>query len=297
MSRLDAIEQQLTKLTKAVSDLSGYVKVMDEVHTGKLAALTSQQRELPLTLPPDEETRNRLTEIEKTLSAIAAQLSSSEAVRLPSGESVKRSDLDSLMMVKSINDKLTTMSTASAELAEAVRRRGQVKIDMDRLSEHAVKVLDSRLIRAVQAPVVRVERALRGFEERVAVVGAGRAAEASQEVDRVISKADEVVVAVRAAERRVDDLNARVTWTTVGRLALALVPLAGVLIVVGGLVGGVSYALGLGPLLGWAWASFSASDVWWMKVLIALGTLAAVTLFGWLVWWLARKLSDEFGRW
>ncbi|GAB3582822.1 hypothetical protein [Calidifontibacter terrae] len=208
-----------------------------------------------------------------------------------------RSDVQAYTMMKLINETLATTSRTSADLAEAVRRRGQVKIDMDRLSEHAVKVLDSRLNKAVQAPVVRVEQALQGFEERVAGVGAGRVAEASLEVDRVISKADEVAVAVRAAERRVDDLNARVTWTTVGRLALALVPLAGVMIVVGGLVGGVSYALGLGPLLGWAWSSFSATDVWWMKVLIALGTLVAVTLFGWVVWWLARKLNDEFGRW
>lgn len=87
------------------------------------------------------------------------------------------------------------------------------------------------------------------------------------------------------------------TWTTVGRLCLALIPLAAMLLVVGGLTMGIFHALGFGPLLGWAWASFGAASTWWAKALIALVTLGGVAWFTDLAWWLAGQLREEFGSW
>lgn len=113
--RLDAIEQQLNKLTTAVSELAQYVKVMDEAQTGKLTALTSQQREQPSKPQLDDETRSRITEIEKTLAAVASQLSSSEAVKLPDGSSVRRSDLDAHAMMTGIERQLATTAQSSAK--------------------------------------------------------------------------------------------------------------------------------------------------------------------------------------
>lgn len=69
--------------------------------------------------------------------------------------------------------------------------------------------------------------------------------------------------AVGAAERRVEALAERVTWTAAGRLVLALLPLAAVLLVLGGFTMGVFHALSIGPLLGWAWDSFYAAELWW----------------------------------
>lgn len=200
-------------------------------------------------------------------------------------------------MMQRIEKQLTRTATASSELADAVRKRGTVRIDTTALTEHAVKVLDGRLAKAVETPVARVEGRLDGFDDRVTALGAQRLADASVEVEKVVGKADEVVRAVNAAERRVDALASRVSWTTVGRLVLALVPLAAVLLVVGGLTMGTFYALGLGPLLGWAWDSFAAAEAWWAKTLIALGTLGGVAAFSAFVWWLAKKIKDEFGRW
>ena len=74
-------------------------------------------------------------------------------------------------------------------------------------------------------------------------------------------------------------------------------PLAAVLLVTGGLVSGVAYAAGLGPLLGWVWGSFSATEAWWAKVLIALGTLGGVSAFGAVIWWLAKRLGEDFRHW
>ena len=92
-------------------------------------------------------------------------------------------------------------------------------------------------------------------------------------------------------------LSGRVTWTAVGRMALALLPLAAALLVVGGLTVGAFHALGIGPLLAWGWGSFSAATVWWHKALIAILALAGAVGFGALVWWLGRCLRNEYGRW
>lgn len=296
-SRLDAQASQLTKLTTAVNELSGYVKVMDEVHTAKLKALTSQQRELPSTSRLDDETRKRLSEIEKTLAALAKTVSDKRVVKLPNGESVRASQLDSLTLTRQINERLETMARSSAELAEAVTQRGRIVIDPRKLEQHVVKVLDERLAKAVEPSVARVEKTLKGFESKVADVGAQRVAEASKKIAEVTAKAEDVVVAVNASGRRLEALEGKVTWTAVGRLCLALLPLATVLLVIGGLVGGVAYAAGFGPLLGWAWSSFSAAQAWGAKVLIALGTLGGVAGFGAVAWWLAMRLGEDFRHW
>ena len=166
ISQHDANMQQIAKLTNTVADLTEYVKVMDEEQTTRLDRLsTSRQHELPSTLPLDAETKKRLNEIEKTLSAVAHQLSSSEVVKLPDGSSVTRADLAAYTMTQKISEELKTTTSASADLAEAVRKRGHVRIDTGKLTEHAVKVLDDRLAEAVEVPVQRVKKTVEGLEE------------------------------------------------------------------------------------------------------------------------------------
>lgn len=297
-STLPAVERQLTQLTKAVVDLTSYVKVMDEVTSDRLdRLLTSQQPERPSTLAPDETTRSRINEIEKTLATIASTLSQSQTVQLPSGESVTRSELDLHAMMTRILQQLEATTASSADLAEAVRLRGTIRIDPERLVTHTVGVLDTRLTKAVAAPVARVEAVISGLETRIAELGCERASQVAQEVDRVVATAEGISVAVRAAERRVDALAARVTWTTFGRLCLALVPFTGVLLILGGLTLAAFHALGIGPLLGWAWASFAAASEWWQKGVIAAATLGAIAAAIWLIAILTRRLGDQFARW
>lgn len=296
-SRLDAVEQQQSTLVKAVNDLTTFMKVSDEETSKRLQALTSLLHELPSMPQHDDETRSRLAEIEKTLAAVASQLSNSEAVKLPDGSSVKRSDLDAHSMMTRIEKQLVTTAQSSAELAEVVKKRGRVTIDVDKVNAHFASQLDARLQRALEPSVARLEQALAGFEDRVAGVGTQRTAEAVQEVEAVVARVDDVVDAVKAAERGVAALENKVTWTAVGRLGLALLPLAAVLLVIGGLIGGVAYAAGFGPLLGWAWGSFSATSVWWQKALIAVGTLVGAGAFGWFVWRVAKRLGEDFRHW
>ena len=201
------------------------------------------------------------------------------------------------MMMTRIEKQLATTALSSAELADAVRKRGRVVIDTAKLEQHAVKVLDARLTKAVEPSASRIEKTLAGFERQTAELGAQRTVAAAQEVERVVAKGDAVVASVMAAERRLDALEGKVAWTSVGRMCLALLPLAAMLLVLGGLTMGTAHALGLGPLLGWAWSSFAAAHVWWHKALIALATLACTGGFGWLVWLGGRWVADKYRGW
>ena len=189
------------------------------------------------------------------------------------------------------------MVSSCDHLAKEVRQRGTVRINTDKLTQHCLDVLDRRLAVAVEGPLQSVEHRLDGLEGRVSSLGAKEISRAVGEVERLTTKTDELTEAMRDAELRIDRLSARVTWVSAGRMCLALLPLAVVLLVVGSLTMGAFHALGMGPLLGWAWASFAAAQAWWAKALIALGTLSCVAAFAWLVWWISLRLADEYARW
>lgn len=189
------------------------------------------------------------------------------------------------------------MTSSLGDLTKVVGNGRTVRIDINHLSKHAVGVLDVSLAKALEQPVQRMEHTLEEFEQRVAQIGTEKVSKTAQQVERVLDKANGVVVAIGRAERRLKALEGRLIWTTVGRFCLALVPLAAVLLILGGLTMGVFYALGFGPLLGWAWASFMAASTWWAKALIALATLGGVVGFTAVVWKLAGLLRDEFGSW
>ena len=200
-------------------------------------------------------------------------------------------------MMQSLQCRLETTTMALGELKHVVGNGRTVRVDINRLSDYTVRVLDQRLSQAVEAPLKRVESTLEGFEHRVASLGADKISEAAQRLDQTLAKAEEVVTTVSRTECHLEALEGHLTWTTVGRICLALVPLAMVLVILGGLTMGAFYALGFGPLLGWAWGSFEAASSWWAKGLIALTTLSGVAGFGAVVWRLGERLREEFGTW
>jgi hypothetical protein len=200
-------------------------------------------------------------------------------------------------MVLKIEEQLQTTITASTELAEAVRKRGVIRVDVARLNQQAIGVLDARLAAAVEPSVSRLEARLAEWEIRSTSAVTQRMVETSSEVERVVARVEEAVRAASSAERRVHAMTTRTTWTTVGRLCLALVPFAAVLFVVGGLAFGALQALGVGPLLSWAWSSFELADEWWAKALIAGGTIGGIALSGAGIWKLGLKLADQYRRW
>lgn len=279
MSRLEDVEEQTRQLTNAVNKVSGFLKAMDEAQSAEIKRLSRsilQQHEQPSQTQLDDETKNRLSEIEKTLSAIAEQLSASGAVKLSDGSTVKRSDLDSYSMMKQLNSDLTKTTSALDELKQVVGNGRTVRVDIDRLSAYTVDVLDQRLSQAVEAPIKRVESTLEGFEHRVASLGTERLSEVHRAVEESLSELNE-------ARRNIEAVERRVTFVGISRLALAVLPLFASLLLVGGLVWGLGSMVGIGPLFGWAWGSFMAASLWWQKALIAAATLGGAALFIWVV--------------
>lgn len=296
MSRLDAVEDQERELTKANNATSGFLKAMDEAHTAafkRLEGLISQQPEQRSQTQLDDETKNRLSEIEKTLDAVAKQLSDKRVVKLSDGTSVPASDLQAFSMMKQIKAGMTTMTSALDELKKIVGNGRTVRVDMNQLSEYAVGVLDERLSVAVEERVQRIESTLDGYEQRVANIGAQKTTEAAQKVDTVIDKANKAVASLERNESRLEALEGRIPWTTVGKVAIAALPLFASLLLVGGLVWGFGSMVGIGPLFGWAWGAFTAASLWWQKALIAAATLGGAALFIWVVLRVSRWVYEE----
>ena len=296
MSRLDAVEDQERELTKANNATSGFLKAMDEAHTAafkRLEGLISQQPEQRSQTQLDDETKNRLSEIEKTLDAVAKQLSDKRVVKLSDGTSVPASDLQAFSMMKQIKAGMTTMTSALDELKKIVGNGRTVRVDMNQLSEYAVGVLDEWLSVAVEERVQRIESTLDGYEQRVANIGAQKTTEAAQKVDTVIDKANKAVASLERNESRLEALEGRIPWTTVGKVAIAVLPLFASLLLVGGLVWGFGSMVGIGPLFGWAWGAFTAASLWWQKALIAAATLGGAALFIWVVLRVSRWVYEE----
>ena len=283
--RLDAVEAHERELTKSVNAMSGFLKVMDEALTAainQVKELISQQHEQPSQTQLDDETKNRLNEIEKTLAEVAKQLSLSGAVKLSDGSTVTRSDLQAFSMTKQINEKMTTMTTAFEDLTEEVHAKSRVLDDekakrwLDDVGRWIADKVDERFDQAVQEPVDGLRSDLEGFREEMGALGAERLSEARTELQGLLSE-------MRGVEEMVKRYERQVNFVSVSRIALALIPLLIALILVGGLVWGVGSMFGIGPLFGWAWASFTAASLWWHKVLIALATLGGAAFFVWAV--------------
>ena len=293
--RLDAIEQQTRELTKAVNAVSGFLRAMDEAQSAELKRVRtsiSQQHEQSSQTQLDDETKNRLSEIEKTLSAVAKQLSASGLVKLSDGSEVKQSDLDSYSMMKQISEQMTTLTSTSEKLAEEVHAKSRVLDDekakrwLKSVGDWIAKKVDDHFDQAVQEPVNGLRSDLQGFREEMGTLGTERLSEVRRDVATLMGELNDAHREIKAIERRV-------TFVGISRLALAVLPLFASLLLVGGLVWGFGSMFGIGPLFGWIWASFTAASVWWHKLLIALGGIGVAALFVWIVLRVSQWVYDN----
>ena len=292
--RLDAVEAHERELTKSVNAMSGFLKVMDEALTAainQVKELISQQHEQPSQTQLDDETKNRLSEIEKTLAEVAKQLSLSGAVKLNDGSTVTQSDLQALSMMKQINQKMTTLDSTSKELAQEVHDKSHVKLDGEVTGKWLAKKVVEHFDKAVQEPVDGLRSDLQGFREEMGALGAERLSEVRREVDETVStlnkKVDVMSLKLTQVCQKFEDIERRATFVGASRIVLAVLPLFAALILVGGLV------WGFGPLFGWIWTSFTAASLWWHKLLIAIGGLGAAAFFVWVVFRMSRWVYEN----
>ena len=298
--RLDAVEAHERELTKSVNAMSGFLKVMDEALTAainQVKELISQQHEQPSQTQLDDETKNRLNEIEKTLAEVAKQLSLSGAVKLSDGSTVTQSDLQALSMMKQISQKMTTLDSTSKELAKEVHEKSHVKLDGEVTGKWLAKKVVEHFDKAVQEPVDGLRSDLEGFREGMSTLGAERLSEVRREVDETVStlnkKVDVMSLKLSQVCQKFEDIERRATFVGASRIVLAVLPLFAALILVGGLVWGFGSMVGIGPLFGWIWTSFTAASLWWHKLLIAIGGLGAAALFVWVVFRMSRWVYEN----
>lgn len=299
-SRLDAVEEQVRELTESVNSVSGYLKAMDEAQTAALKRVEksiSQQHEQPSKMQPDDETKSRLSEIEKTIAVIAKQLSLSEAVKLSDGSTVTQSDLQAHSMMKQISEQMTALTSTSENLAKEVHEKSHVKLDGKVTGQWLAKKVVEHFDKAVQEPVDGLRSDLEGFRKEMGTLGAERLSEVRREVDETVStlnkKVDVMSLKLTQVCEKFEDIERRATFVGASRIILAVLPLFAALILVGGLVWGFGSMVGIGPLFGWIWTSFTAASLWWHKLLIAIGGLGAAAFFVWVVFRMSRWVYEN----
>lgn len=289
--QLSKIDETLRVLITTLTSQSERIKKIEEAQASLMLVLTSktstsEDSRIDSLVSAINEIKQKQSEQNKLLSVIGETVSDKRVLKLSDGSEVSASELQALSMMKQINEQTTTLTSALDELKKTVGNGRTVRVDMSKLSEYAVGVLDERLSVAVEERVQRIESTLDGYEQRVADIGAQKVAELSD-------KANKVFASLERNERRLEDLEGRIPWTTVGKVAIAVLPLFASLLLVGGLVWGFTSMVGIGPLFGWIWASFTAASLWWHKVLIAIGGLSAAALFAWAVLRASRWIYEE----
>ena len=296
--QLSKIDETLHVLITTLTSQSERIKKIEEAQASLMLVLTSktstsEASEADSLTNDINAIKKTLNEHSKLLSELGETVSDKRILKLSDGSSVSASELQAHSMMKQIKEQMTETTTALGELKKTVGNGRTVRVDMSKLSEYAVGVLDERLSVAVEERVQRIESTLDGYEQRVADIGAQKVAETAQKVAEVSDKADKVFASLERNERRLEDLEGRIPWTTVGKVALAVLPLFASLLLVGGLVWGFGSMFGIGPLFGWAWGLFTTASLWWQKMLIALGTLGAAALFVWVVLRVSRWVYEE----
>ena len=268
--RLTAIEKAQDDLTRTLSSKTSTSE------TSELDSLRSGVNEIKKTLNKQSE----------TLSALGETVSDKRVVKTSDGSSVSASELQAHSMMKQLSSDLTKTTSALGELTAQVKAKSHVSLNAEKVAEVMSRRVTQHFNHAVQEPVDALRSDLQGLREEMSTLGTERLSEVHRVVKESLSELNE-------ARRNIEAIERHVTFVGISRLALAVLPLFASLLLVGGLVWGLSSMFGIGPLFGWAWGAFTAASLWWQKMLIALGTLGAAVLFVWAVLRASRWIYEE----
>ena len=267
---LTSVEQEMITRTNALKSL------IQTSETSELDSLTSDVNAIKTTL----------NEQSKTLSELGKTVSDKRVVKQSDGSEVSTSELQAHSMMKQLSSDLTKTTSALGELTAQVKAKSHVSLNAEKVAEVMSRRVTQHFDHAVQEPVDGLRSDLQGLREEMGALGSDKLSEVRTAVEESLSELNE-------ARRNVEAIERRVTFVGISRLALAVLPLFASLLLVGGLVWGVGNMFGIGPLFGWAWASFVAAEMWWAKALIAAATLGGAALFGWLVLRVSRWVYEE----
>lgn len=280
--------------TLATSLLLGSMSIQLETLSLKLADLVTAQNTTAQALSTSQERETSFSrqlksvekgssEISKTLELIAGQLASSEAVILPNGDKVSRADLGAYSMMTALQSEMKGMTATAEKLAAEVHKKAHITVDQSLVADAIAQRIEKGLVQ-------RFEASQEAREARVEALGEAKVLEATNRIEAAHK-------AVQRYENIAAKLGRGLTWSGVGRVALALIPFAIAGLTLATLLGLGGEVLGIGPLFGWAWDSFNAAQLWWHKVLIAAGTLAGAAGVLWMVRVMGRKLAETYRGW
>ena len=218
VSKHAAVEQQLTTLTKAVRELTGHQKIMDEELTKRIDRASISQPSAS-TSPKIASVESRLSEIESTLSEFAQSLDG-----------------------KRLN------AASQSLVAEAQMNRAATASAIDELQAQAVA--NQKLVSQVGGAVQRIEKRT---EERVERAIEQVAGEASATMTANLDTSNERAERIMQATAK---LEARQLWSAAAAMCLALLPVlvvvAGLWMGIAGLITGVQWALDVDGSMGLA---------------------------------------------
>lgn len=183
-------------------------------------------------------------------------------------------------------------------------------VDGERISEQSEKLqsVSSRLIEAwnsenkrTRADVVAAQKAATDASAATAQAEAA-VAQLRTETDRAITTAGQTAAAevtrqrslLEKAEATLAGAQRGIGWSTVARIATALIPTLMTVLIVGSLLSGAWQALGVAPIMAWVWSCFATAHAWWAKILIALAGIAGMAGLVVLSAWIAHRVQRMF---
>lgn len=195
-SRSDAVEQQLTTLTRAVKDLTGHQKIMDEEVQRQLQRLLDR----PSTSTSSGDVSARMerleTEQQKTSALLVDLVATLDGRRLTGATTA-------------LKQATTSLTTTAASVTEAVAQSDQ-------------------LVKRAHGAAGRIEKqAASAISDLAAASAESVAASAVEKISTAEARAEKVMA-------RVDRIESRQLWTAAGAMCLALLPAATV--VIGGIL-------------------------------------------------------------
>ena len=193
-------------------------------------------------------------------------------------------------MMNEMKKSIVEMASSSTDLADAVRKRGQVVLNIDDLTRRAAAQLDQQLARALAPRLDAIAARLDAHERRVNGLGTDKVGAVAASLEALDQQLDRVGHKVEKARKLVD-------WRGLGLVAAALLPVAiialacAIVLWIGGDV------LGVGPLAHWAWASFARAQTWWVKALIGAGAIGGVIALSWLIYTIGHWIYEKYQGW
>lgn len=277
---IDTLKSQSVRLSKIEDAQASVLLVLNSQSS------TSMDSELASLRNDVNAIVSTLNKQSSTLTELAETVSDKRVIKQSDGSLVSASELQAFSMMQRLSMEMATLTSASDKLTAAVRAKSSVTLDAEKVAQHMSKRVTEHFDRAVEVPVKALREDLDTLRSEMDTLGTQKLAELKREVDESVGYLNE-------ARRNIESIERRVTFVGIARLSLAVLPLFAALILVGSLVWGFGEVVGVGPLFGWAWDSFTAASLWWQKVLIAVGTLGGAGAFLWVVLRIAMWVYDE----